>query len=63
MDIYKELLERSLKEKRGLTFFVNGHTVSGIVTELLGEEAVAAYNQTYSRIVIRLDRIDAVAMG
>ncbi len=63
MDIYKELLERSLKEKRGLTFFVNGQTVSGIVTEILGEEAVAAYNQTYSRIVIRLDRIDAVAMG
>ena len=63
MDIYKELIERSLKEKRGLTFFVNGQTVSGVVTEILGDGAVAAYNQTYSRIVIRLDSIDAVAIG
>ena len=63
MDIYRELFERSLVEKRGLTFFMNGQTVSGIVTEILGDEAVAAYNQTYSRIVIRLDRIDAVAIG
>lgn len=63
MDIYRELFERSLVEKRGLTFFVNGQTVPGLVTEILGDEAVVAYSQTYSRIIIRIDRIDAVAIG
>lgn len=63
MTLYKDLIERSLTEKRGLTFFINGQTVSGIVTEVLGSDAVAAYNQTYSRIVIRLDQVDAVAIG
>ena len=63
MDVYKALLERSLVEKRGLTFFINGQTVAGVVTEFLGDDAVAAYSQTYSRIIIRLDKIDAVAIG
>ena len=63
MNIYRELFERSLVEKRGLTFFINGQTVAGIVTEIIGDEAVATYSQTYSRIIIRIDQIDAVQDG
>ena len=63
MNSYRELLEKSMSEKRGLTFFMGGQTVAGIVIEILGDEAVVAYNQTYSRIIIRLDRVDAVAIG
>ena len=63
MDLYKQLFERSLAEKRGLTFFIKGQTVPGVVTEIIGQEAVVAYNQQYSRIIIRIDQIDALAIG
>ncbi|BBL70016.1 hypothetical protein [Methylogaea oryzae] len=59
--VYKELLESSLKDKRGLKFFINGNTVGGAVTRLIGDEAVEVRNQEFGRIVIRLDRVDAIA--
>ena len=59
---YKELLERSEKEKKGLTFYVKGQTISGVVVKI-GSDAVEVRNQTFSRIIIRLDSIDALAMN
>jgi hypothetical protein len=63
MSSYRELLELSQKEKRGITFFVSGQTIAGIVTQLLGSEAVEVRNQTYGKIIIRLDRVDAIAIN
>jgi hypothetical protein len=63
MQLYQDLFELSQKEKRGLTFYVKGQTIAGIVTKLIGEDAVEVRNQTFSRIVIRLDQIDAVAVN
>ena len=31
---YKELLERSEKEKKGLTFYVKGQTIAGVVVKM-----------------------------
>lgn len=59
---YKELLERSEKEKKGLTFYVKGQTISGVVVKI-ASDAVEVRNQTFSRIIIRLDSIDALAMN
>ena len=58
---FKELLEMSMKEKTGLTFYVNGQTISGGVTRLIGDDAVEVRNREFGRIIIRLDCIDAVA--
>jgi hypothetical protein len=58
---FRELLETSLKEKRGLKFYVNGETIGGAVTRFIGDEAVEVRNQEFSHIVIRLDRVDAIA--
>ncbi|MGE0820757.1 MAG: hypothetical protein AB7G75_04490 [Candidatus Binatia bacterium] len=58
---FHELFDYSLKEKKGLTFFVHGQTIPGIVTKIIGDEAVEVRNQTSDRIIIRLDHIDAVA--
>jgi len=58
---FQELLDYSLKEKKGLTFFVQGQTIPGVVTKMLGDDAIEVRNQTSNRIIIRLDRIDAVA--
>jgi hypothetical protein len=61
VQVFKELLEMSLKEKKGLTFYVQGQVISGAVTRLLGEDAVEVRNREFNRIIIRIDRIDAVA--
>ncbi len=58
---FQELFDYSLKEKKGLTFYVQGQTLVGIVTKISGDDAIEVRNQTSSRIIIRLDQIDAVA--
>jgi hypothetical protein len=58
---YRELLEMSLNEKRGLTFFIKGQTIAGIVTKIIDSETVEARSQMYGRIIIRLDQVDALA--
>ena len=60
---YQDLLALSQKEKRGLTFYVRGQAIPGIVTRVIGAEAVEVRNQTHGRIIIRLDRIDALAIN
>lgn len=58
---FQELFDYSQKEKKGLTFFVQGQTIPGVVTKMVGDDAIEVRNQTSPRIIIRLDRIDAVA--
>lgn len=58
---FQELFDYSLKEKKGLTFFVQGQTIPGVVTKIISEDAIEVRNQTSNRIILRLDRIDAVA--
>jgi len=60
---FRELLERSEKDKKGLTFYVKGQTISGIVVKIIGTDAVEVRNQTFSRSIIRLDSIDALAIN
>ena len=60
---FRELLERSEKEKKGLTFYVRGQTISGIVVKIVGADAVEVRNQTFSRIIIKLESVDALAIN
>ena len=60
IQLYQELFAASQKDKRGLTFHVNGQSIAGVVTKV-GTESVEVRNQTHGRIVIRIDRIDALA--
>mgnify|MGYP005853604155 CR=1 FL=1 len=62
MKAFQELFELSQQNKKGLNIYVNGQTIPGIVTHA-SADAVEVKNQQYGRIVIRLDRIDAVAMA
>lgn len=61
--MFQELIDQSMKEKKGLTFFVKGQTIAGIVTKQTGPDIIEVRNQTYSRIIIRLDHVDAVAIN
>ncbi len=58
---FKELLDRSEKERKGLMFYVKGQTIPDVVVKI-GADTVEVRNQTYGRIIIRLDSIDAVAI-
>ena len=62
MKPYQELFELSQQNKKGLNFYVNGQTIPGIVTHAAAD-FVEVKNQQFGRIVIRVDRIDAVAMA
>src|SRR5215217_319921 len=57
MQAYQELFNVSLKEKRGLMFFVKGQQIGGAVTKVMGNDAIEVRNQTYGRILIRIDQI------
>ena len=59
---WNELFQLSQAEKKGLTFYIKGETVPGIVTKV-GNDFVEVKNQTHSRILIRLESIDAIAMN
>jgi hypothetical protein len=63
MNPFQELFDLSMKEKKGLLFHLCGsQTVGGVVVKV-GEATVEVKNREYGRILIRLDRIDAVAMN
>jgi hypothetical protein len=62
-ELFKELFELSRNEKRGLTIFIKGQTVAGVVTEIIGTEAIVVRSQMYSRAIVRVESIDALAVG
>jgi hypothetical protein len=62
-NMYRELFEASQKDKKGLTIYVNGQSIPGVVTRIIGDEAVEVRNQQVSRAIVRIDRIDAVALS
>lgn len=59
---FDELINISMKEKKGLTSFVAGQTVAGLVVKRHDDGAIELSSQQYRRIVLRLDRVDAVAL-
>ncbi len=57
----RELLEASQSEKKSVMIYLRGQTIGGGVVKLSGD-TVELRNREYSRIVVRLDAIEAVAM-
>lgn len=58
---FHELIQFSLAEKAGLTFFLNGQALPAVVTKIIDERTIEARSQQYERIVIRLGRVNAIA--
>lgn len=59
---FKALLEASHANRRGVTLFLNGQTVSGIVAACNDDGSIELTAQQYSRIIVLADRIDGAAM-
>lgn len=61
-EIFKDLIELSQNEKRGLTIFIDGQTIVGIVTKIIETQALEIRSQMYSKAIVLIDSIDAVAV-
>ena len=59
----KKYLEESQQSKKGLTFYVNGNTVNGYVVRIIDDHSVEIKNQTSTKVLVLLDRLDAIAMS
>jgi len=61
-DPMREILENSQNEKKGVMLYVKGQSIGGAVVKIAGE-FVELRSREYSRIVVRIESIDAVAMS
>ena len=55
------ILAASQRDKRGVEVTVNGQSIGMLVTKI-GDEFVEGKSQQYTRIVVRLASVQAVAM-
>lgn len=60
-NMFDDIFKAAMEAKRGLTFYVKGQTIGGGITKI-GNGFVEVRSQAASRIVIRIDSIDAVSM-
>ena len=63
IELFKELIERSQNEKRGLTIYLNGQSIAGIVTQIINEQAIELRSQQYHKAVVLLESIEAMAVS
>jgi hypothetical protein len=61
-NMLRSLLEASQNEKKGVTLYLKGQAVPGIVLKIEGD-TVELRSREYSRIVVRMEAIDAAAMA
>ncbi|MGC3982045.1 MAG: hypothetical protein QM808_12350 [Steroidobacteraceae bacterium] len=57
---FEQMLTASQQDKRGVNLYVDGQVIAGIVVKVEAGQWVELRSQQYSRIVVRLDRIDAI---
>lgn len=58
----REIFEASQNDKKGLMLHVKGQTIAGIVVKIAAD-VIELRSREYSRIVVRIDSIDAAAMA
>jgi hypothetical protein len=58
----EQALATAQQEKKGVTLYVGGQVIGGGVLRIEPGQWVELKNQQFGRIVVRLDRIDGLAM-
>jgi hypothetical protein len=61
-NMFNEILEASQKDKKGVMLHVRGQSIAGVVVKISGE-SVELRSREYSRIVVKLEAIDAVSIS
>lgn len=62
-DAIVELLEASQRDKKAVTLYVDGQVLAGRVVRLGGKDFVEIASREFSRILVRLDKVNAVAVN
>jgi len=57
----RELLEASQNDKKSVMVYMKGQNIGGAVVKITND-TIELRSREYSRIVVRIDAIDAVAM-
>ena len=57
----EQTLGNAQQDKRSVMLYVSGQAIGGAVVRVEPGRSVELRNQQYGRIVVRLDRVDAVA--
>ena len=60
---YEELFSLSLTQKKGLSVYVGGQVVVGVFVKRIDANTVELRSQQFARIIVRLDRVDAIALS
>jgi hypothetical protein len=63
LELFRELIERSQNEKRGLTIYLNGQTIVGIVSQIINDYAIELRSQQYHKAVVLLESVEAMAVS
>ena len=61
-DMFQELLEASMKDKKGVMVYLEGQAIPGVVVKI-GGDSIEMRSREYSRIVVKLEAIEAVALS
>jgi hypothetical protein len=60
--MFQQILEVSQNEKKGVMLYVKGHQIGGVVTKV-SADSVEMRSREYSRIVVRIESIDAASLA
>ena len=58
----EDAFNAAIASKRGVTLYVNGQTIGGAITKIEPGQWVELRNQEFGKIVVRWERIDAIAL-
>lgn len=58
----EKALAAAQQDKRGITLYLRGQSLGGAVVRIEPGQWVELRSQQFGRIIVRLDRIDAVAL-
>ena len=59
----EEVLNQSLTQKKGMAIYIGGQVINAIFVKRIDANTIEVKNQTFGRIIIRMDRVDAIAMS
>jgi hypothetical protein len=59
----EEVLNQSLAQKKGLNLYIGGQVISGVFVKKIDDNTIEVRNQQFGRILVRIDRIDAIAIS
>lgn len=59
----EEVLNQSLAQKKGLSIYIGGQVINAIFVKRIDGNTIEVKNQTFGRIIIRMDRVDAIAIS